>query len=80
MAPSLHVLHELHGEMLFGDAGMWSRSVGLCSSDTNSYSNRAMAFSHRSVASGGGGIRTRETCEGLPVFKTGGFVRSPTPP
>ena len=28
---------------------------------------------------GGGGIRTRET-RGLPVFKTGGFVRSPTPP
>ena len=28
---------------------------------------------------GGGGIRTRET-RGLPVFKTGGFVHSPTPP
>jgi hypothetical protein len=31
------------------------------------------------MSGGGGGIRTRET-RGLPVFKTGGFVRSPTPP
>ena len=33
----------------------------------------------RAGTGGGGGIRTRET-RGLPVFKTGGFVRSPTPP
>ena len=29
---------------------------------------------------GGGGIRTPETCEGLPVFKTGAINRSATPP
>jgi hypothetical protein len=30
--------------------------------------------------SGGGGIRTHETLAGLPVFKTGAFNRSATPP
>jgi hypothetical protein len=34
-----------------------------------------------SLASGGGGIRTHEAAgRGLPVFKTGAFNRSATPP
>ena len=32
------------------------------------------------LANGGGGIRTLETLTGLPVFKTGTFNHSATPP
>ena|SRR5260221_9360973 len=32
------------------------------------------------IASGGGEIRTHETLAGLPVFKTGAFDHSATPP
>lgn len=31
-------------------------------------------------SNGGGGIRTRDTPKGIPVFKTGAFNRSATPP
>ena len=34
----------------------------------------------RNEISGGGGIRTPDTREGMPVFKTGAFNRSATPP
>ena len=35
---------------------------------------------HRGLAGGGGGIRTHERLSPLPVFKTGAFNRSATPP
>src|SRR5688572_24170071 len=39
-----------------------------------------LAVSERSESNGGGEIRTHETLAGLPVFKTGAFGRSATPP
>jgi hypothetical protein len=35
---------------------------------------------HRALAGGGGGIRTHERLAPLPIFKTGAFNRSATPP
>ena len=35
---------------------------------------------HKKEDGGGGGIRTHETLSRLPVFKTGAFNRSATPP
>ena len=32
------------------------------------------------IIGGGGGIRTRDAVAGIPVFKTGAFNRSATPP
>jgi hypothetical protein len=45
------------------------------------FSRRRAQFSlHRRLACGGGGIRTHEGLSSLPVFKTGAFNHSATPP
>ncbi len=58
------------------------RASARANSQAKRRRTRAMSvapFTGSREVGGGGGIRTRET-RGLPVFKTGGFVRSPTPP
>src|ERR1700684_1761272 len=47
---------------------------------TGNSRSEALVSLHRRLAGGGGGIRTHEGLSSLPVFKTGAFNRSATPP
>jgi integrase len=63
-----------------GTSGEISVDSGGLKSDTGDDSQNAPRKGNTAFSNGGDEIRTHETLSGLPVFKTGAFNRSATPP